>query len=79
MVVAVVRQYTVDVGFTPSEIAAIFCEMDAHEQADFFSTVGLIGKSWPGIAFDVQASAIGVRCDENALYVLRAISGGAPE
>ena len=50
-------EVTVDLG--PERLAAMFCEMDSEQQAEFFRTVQGTMAGWKGIAGEMQLAYIG--------------------
>ncbi|MET0364875.1 MAG: hypothetical protein ABW169_09480 [Sphingobium sp.] len=43
---------------TPTELATMFCEMDAERQAWFFACIWRIAKDWPGAGWCQQSCSI---------------------
>lgn len=48
------KTFEVDVELTADDIAAVFAEMDSHEQAEFFSEIADITARWPALALGSQ-------------------------
>lgn len=72
----VTRSVTID-DLTPQEMAEIFCNMFADQQAVFFNTVGAISRTWPGAGMCQQAYGIVRHLDDLGLYVVQRIADHA--
>jgi len=66
---------TIKLMLTSQEIATEFCNLDNHQQANFFNEVGRIIGSWPGNGYSQVTAFIGSEeMDKNGLELLRYIS-----
>lgn len=71
---------TIDLGdLTPEELAFAFSEMDAEQQALFFSTVGKIAATWPGAGWCQQSCAISEHLDRTATETIQKLNEWATE
>ena len=61
----------------PQELAAVFAEMWAEEQAVFFAEVGRIAKGWPGAGMCQQSCAIAKLLTNEGREVIRALASHA--
>lgn len=59
---------------TPQELAFAFSEMDSDEQAQFFSAIWHIARTWPGIGWCQQALAIAEKSDSGARNAITMLS-----
>jgi hypothetical protein len=58
---------------TPDELAAVFCEFFAEEQARFFKAIAEEARNWPNSGWCGQACAIAKNIQPEALEVVKAI------
>lgn len=49
---------TFDIELTPEQVAELFCEMDAADQAKFFNKVGRLSADWGAGMFEQQMAAV---------------------
>jgi len=77
-VTALVRTVTFN-DVNPKELAAIFCDMWAEEQAEFFSEVGRIAADWPGAGWCQQSCAISDKLDKRATETILKLAEWAAE
>lgn len=61
----------------PGELADIFCEMDAEQQAAFFECIAEIAKGWPGAGWCQQSYAINEKLSREGREVIRTLAGHA--
>jgi hypothetical protein len=76
---AIKRTHTVDVEITPRELAEAFCDMIDAEQAQFFSHVWDIAKSWPGAGWCQQSCSIISATDMNARAAISTLASHLPD
>jgi hypothetical protein len=62
---------------TPEELAAVFCEMWAEEQAAFFGHVADIAKTWPGAGMCQQSHAIAAHLTSDGRYAIERLADHA--
>lgn len=58
---------------TPEEMASIFAEWFADQQAAFFNALAVESKDWPGCGIDGQMYAVTEYLDEGGRKVVNAI------
>ena len=69
MKVGIKREIVLD-DITPHELAKVFCEMFADEQAAFFSEVARIASTWPGAGWCQQSCSISENLDDRAIETI---------
>jgi len=45
---------TFDIELTPEQVAGLFCDMHAGDQAKFFNEVGRLSKGWTTYGIEIQ-------------------------
>ena len=74
MAVVIVTR-TVDLSdLTPKELAYVFTEMVAAEQAEFFSQIWAIANTWPGAGWCMQSCAIVEMADGDARSAINTLA-----
>jgi hypothetical protein len=64
----------VEIEVSPKELATVFCEMNANEQAEFFNQVALISDSWVApFCFQLQYITESELLADNGRDVMEAI------
>ena len=67
----------VKIDLNPEELAEVFCEMWAEEQAAFFARVAQIAAEWPGAGMCVQALSIASHLTPEGRYVIERLADHA--
>ena len=61
----------------PGELADLFCEMDDHQQAEFFEAIHRIAKDWPGAGWCQQSCSIAGKLSDEGREAIRTLAGHA--
>jgi hypothetical protein len=64
---------------SPHELAHLFCEMYADEQAAFFSEIGRIAQQWPGAGWCQQSCGISEHLDKRGMETILKLAEWAAE
>lgn len=67
------RTFAID-DLTPEELAALFCDLFADQQARFFTEVWRIAKEWPGAGWCQQSCEIVKQADPDALGAIKTLA-----
>lgn len=59
---------------TPEELAHLFTEMDANQQAEFFAAIWRIAKDWNGAGWCMQSCYIVERLDKDGRDALETLA-----
>lgn len=63
---------------TPEELATVFCQMWAEEQAAFFTAVWSEAKRWPGAGWCQQSCSIVQATNSDAREAIRTLASHLP-
>lgn len=64
---------------TPNELADEFCQKFSSDQAEFFSRIWMIAKTWPGSGWCGQAASIIECADNDAIQAIRTLASHLPK
>lgn len=59
---------------TPAELAELFCEMDSHQQTEFFETINGLAAKWPGAGWCQQSCSIADSMTSGARFVIEKLA-----